>query len=463
KTNNLISEHRTPEQHNGKMKHLLVTHDNHSARNSRARRISLMSQSAAIITEDVGALSNRVRVKELESSKRDINAIEAGKEPGKNDKLVTLEQRDLVVTEIRFERGQRSKRTESMERGVMSETSGSRKSNRVDGGPTIGIPDKCKNRLDSYNKIVPIDTIELIKKKEGLGVDNGPVRYHNDDDNTILAKQDIHPSERNGVMLIPTGDIMIASCDNPGECSKKENGELVINGMRYWNTDELTMMRPKANRVGLRYHDEGWITIYEWDAHPPESKTEYETEGGMMFVSTWEPWDPEDSRNDNVTKEESTNDDELADQDHWEEVVLIPTSVVTIENMIKIQNWELVSSGARHGDMDELTGGRSDVNGVGLEYHDDKGMVTDDPPDRNKVEWKMKEGPVVVSIWEPGVPGDKAWQRWVNMHLREVIEKLEVACYNFVAKIVHCAMMITIMTILMSNKTIPKSESAGIV
>ncbi|CAG8699289.1 6819_t:CDS:2, partial [Acaulospora morrowiae] len=311
--------------------------------------------------EDIGALSDRVKAKEPESSERDVNAVEAGNEPGKDGKLVTLKQvkechygrkRDdqredeprstvyetapaskehydemrksrgnLVVTEIYLERGQRSKRTESIERGMMSETSGSRESNRIDGGPTIGIPDKGENKLDSRDKIVSINTIEPIKKKKGLGVDNGvrknqdnmiqptsrePDGYRND--GTILAKRDIHPSERNGVVMVLTGDITIASCDNPGGRSKKKNGEL--------NTDGLIMKRPKANKVELRYRDEEWITIYERDAHPPESKTEHETEGGMMFVSTWEPWDPEDSRNDDVTKEESTNDDKLADQDH---------------------------------------------------------------------------------------------------------------------------------------------------
>ncbi|CAG8675931.1 5362_t:CDS:2, partial [Acaulospora morrowiae] len=184
----------------GRIEHLPVARDDHSARGSKAGRERKDDQEEITPgslptayeegglregkgSPDVEALSDRVRVKEPESSERDVNAVEVGKEPGKDGKLVTLEQvkkchygrkrDDQREDEPRSTWSQCGKRTESMERGVRSETSESRKSNRVDGEPTIGIPDKCENRLDGCDKIVPVDTIELIKKKEKLGVDNG--------------------------------------------------------------------------------------------------------------------------------------------------------------------------------------------------------------------------------------------------------------------------------------------------
>ncbi|CAG8495050.1 10441_t:CDS:2, partial [Acaulospora morrowiae] len=454
--------------------------------------------------EDIGVLSDRVRVKELESSERDINAVEAGKEPGKDDKLVTLEQvkechygrkrddqredeprstwygttlaskehddemwksqGDLVVTEIRFERANA--------RGVMSETSGSRESNRVDGGPTIRILDKCENRLDSHDKIVPVNTIEPIKKKE-----EEPDRYCNDDDDTILAKRDVHLSEKNRVMLVLTSDITIANCDDPGERSKKENEELVINGTRYWNTDRLTMKRPKANRVGLRYYNEEWITIYKRDAHPSEGKMEYETEGVTMFISMWELWDPEDSRNDDITEEEFTNDDKLADQDHWweryygkkdttvgmpinyqddeDKVVLIPTSVITIIScddpggLKKKVNRELTIGDRKYGDAHGLTDGRPDASGGGLGCHEDGGTITNDLADENKMEDEMKEGMVA--------PEYEKWWQWTN-----TLKELRIAYIDIIAKLIHSTMMIIVITVRIINGTVLKSECAGI-
>ncbi|CAG8677119.1 12766_t:CDS:2, partial [Acaulospora morrowiae] len=323
---------------------------------------------------------------------------------------------DLVVTEIRLERGQRGKRTESMERGMMSETFGSSESNQVDGGPTIGIPDKGENRLNGHDKIIPVDTIEPIKKKEGLRVDNGVQKNQY---NTIQPTS--REPDGNGVMLVPTSDIMITSYDDPEGRSKKENGKLVINGTRYWNTDGLTMKRPKANR----------------------DKTEYEMEGEIIFVSMWEPCDPEDSRNDNVTEKESTNDAELDTtvgvpinhQDDGEEVVLVPTSVITIVSCDdsgehdKKTNRGLVSSGMRHGDTDELTGGRSDTDRVGLGRVGNEGGAGS----CEHVETRGTRKQSMATIGE-------------HAPIR-----------------VHCAMMITIMTVLMSNRTVLKSESTRIV
>ncbi|CAG8722525.1 13107_t:CDS:2, partial [Acaulospora morrowiae] len=84
-------------------------------------------------------------------------------------------------------------------------------------------------------------------------------------------------NDRDEVVIVPTGDITITSCDDLGGCSKKENGELVING--------TSIMMKDGSRFMSRMPT-------------PEGKTEYETEGEMLFISKWEPWDPEDSRND---------------------------------------------------------------------------------------------------------------------------------------------------------------------
>ncbi|CAG8713111.1 4504_t:CDS:2, partial [Acaulospora morrowiae] len=314
---------------------------------------------------------------------------------------------------------------------------------------------------------------------------NGVEMGYRDDDGSILAKQDVHPSERNGVVMVPTGDITIVSCDDPGGHSKKENGELVINGTRYWNIDGLTMKRPKVNRVGLRYRDEGWITIYERDVYPPEGKMEYEAEGGTMFISTWKPWDPEDNRNDDVMEEEFTNDDELADQDHWweryygkkdttigvpinhqddeDEVVLVSTSVVTIVScddpggLKKKVNRELTIGDGKYGDVHGLTDGRPDVSGGGLGCHEDGGTITDDSPDEGKMEDETKGGMVVMNarkLWAPGY--EKWWQR------TNTLKELMIAYVDVIAKLIHCTMMIIIMTVLITNGVVSKSECAGI-
>ncbi|CAG8629789.1 2428_t:CDS:1 [Acaulospora morrowiae] len=322
--------------------------------------------------------------------------------------------------------------------------------------------------------------VELHSYVNGVGME-----YHNDD-RIILAKRDIHPSERNRVVMVPTGNITIASCDDPGGHSKKENRELVINGTRYWNTDGLTMKRSKANRVGLRYRDEGWITIYEWNTHPPEDKTEYEMEERTIFISTWKPWDPENSRNDDVTEEESTNDEELVDKDYWweqyyrkkdttvgvpnnhqddrDEVVLVPTSVITIISCDdpgghgKKTNRELMSSGTRHGDMDGLIDGRSDVSGGELGCHEDGRTITDDSPDKDKMEDEMKGGTVVMNARKLWAPGYKKWWQRTN-----TLKKLMIAYVDVIAKLIHCTMMIIVMMILITNETVSKSECAGIV
>ncbi|CAG8668426.1 14867_t:CDS:2, partial [Acaulospora morrowiae] len=211
--------------------------------------------------------------------------------------------------------------------------------------------------------------VELYSDMDGV-----EMGYHNDD-GSILAKRDIHPSERNEVVIVPTSNITIASCDDPGGRSKKENGELVINDMRYWNTDRLTMKRPKVNRVGLRYHNEGWITIYEWDAHPPESKTEYETEGGTMFKQYYR-------------KKDTTVGMPINHQDDGDKVVLVPTNVVTI-----------------YGDAHGLTDGRPNASEGGLECHENGGTITDNPPDEGKMEDETKGGTVVINarkLWAPG-------------------------------------------------------------
>ncbi|CAG8517767.1 5334_t:CDS:2 [Acaulospora morrowiae] len=272
--------------------------------------------------------------------------------------------------------------------------------------------------------------VELHSDANGVGMG------YRDDDGSILAKQDVHPSERNGVVIVPTGNITIVSCNDLEGRSKKENGELVINGTRYWNTDGLTMKRPKVNRVGLRYCDEGWITIYERDAHPPEGKMEYEAEGETIFISTWEPWDPEDSGNDDVTEEEFTNDDELADQDHWwkrycGKRIQLSACLLTIKMM----------GTKKYGDAHGLTDGRPDASGGRLGCHEDGGTITDDPPDEAKTENKTKGGTV----------------RRTN-----TLKELMIAYVDVIAKLIHCTMMIIVMTVLITNGAVSKSECAGI-
>ncbi|CAG8639013.1 10875_t:CDS:2, partial [Acaulospora morrowiae] len=152
--------------------------------------------------------------------------------------------------------------------------------------------------------------VEIMKKQlashnlkcEEMCRKDSPLNEKSHDETGIELHSDVN--ERNEVVMVPTGYITIASCDDPGGRSKKENGELVINGTRYWNTYRFTIKRPKVNRVGLN----GIPT--------PEGKTKHETEGEMMFVSTWELWNPENSRNDDITEEKSINNDELADNDH---------------------------------------------------------------------------------------------------------------------------------------------------
>ncbi|CAG8561133.1 1112_t:CDS:2, partial [Acaulospora morrowiae] len=218
------------------------------------------------------------------------------------------------------------------------------------------------------------------------GVEMG---YYNNDGN-IFTKRDIHSLERNEVVMVPTSDIMIASCDDPRGCSKKKNEELIINGTRYWNTDRLTIKKPKANR----------------------GKTEHKTEGGTMFVSMWESWNPEDSRNDDITEKRSTNNDKLADKDHC----------------------SVVSSGTRHGNTDGLTDGRPDVSGSGLGCHEDRGMITDDPLDKNKTEDETKGGMV----------------------------ELMIAYVDVIAKLIHCTIMIIVMMVLITNGTVSKTECVKI-
>ncbi|CAG8651716.1 2207_t:CDS:2 [Acaulospora morrowiae] len=241
----------------------------------------------AMNSENVEALSDKMRVKEPKSSERNVNAIEAVKEPGKDGKLVTLDQakecyyekkrndhqedelrstwyetapaskkyndkmrksqRDLVVTEIHLERGECNKETELMERD-------------------------CENGLDSRDKIVSINTIEPIKKKEGLKFDNRtwknhyntiqpisrePDGYCNNNDNTIFAKHDV----RNKVVMVLTGDIIIGSCDDLGGPSEETNGGLIIGNGKYGDAHKLTVKRSDANGVRLGYrNDEEMVT-----------------------------------------------------------------------------------------------------------------------------------------------------------------------------------------------------------
>ncbi|CAG8675917.1 5361_t:CDS:2 [Acaulospora morrowiae] len=82
-------------------------------------------------------------------------------------------------------------------------------------------------------------------------------------------------------MLIPTSDITIASCDDLGGRSKKENREL--------KTDGLTDGRSDASGGGLGCHeDEGTIT----DDPPDEDKTEDEMKGGTVVINARKLWAP---------------------------------------------------------------------------------------------------------------------------------------------------------------------------
>ncbi|CAG8558377.1 12803_t:CDS:2 [Acaulospora morrowiae] len=94
--------------------------------------------------------------------------------------------------------------------------------NWIDGEPIIEILDKCENRLDGYNKIVPVNTIESIKKKEELGFDN-------------------------------------EVCDDLRGPSKKTNGGLIIDDGKYDDTHKLTIGRSDVNRVEY-CDDEGIVT-----------------------------------------------------------------------------------------------------------------------------------------------------------------------------------------------------------
>ncbi|CAG8699276.1 6818_t:CDS:2 [Acaulospora morrowiae] len=126
-------------------------------------------------------------------------------------------------------------------------------------------------------------------------------------------------------------------------------------------------------------------------------------------------------------------------QDDGDEVVLVPIRVITIVSCDdpgghgKKTNRKLVSSGVRHGNTDGLTDGRPDASGGGLGCHDDGGTITNDPPDEGKTEDETKGGMELMIVY-----------------------------VDVIAKLIHCTMMIIVMTVLITNRAVSKSECAGI-
>ncbi|CAG8669181.1 13831_t:CDS:2, partial [Acaulospora morrowiae] len=122
------------------------------------------------------------------------------------------------------------------------------------------------------------------------------------------------------------------------------------------------------------------------------------------------------SRNDEVMKEKSTNDDKLADKDHWwERYYGKKDMTISMYNNHQDDGDKvvlLIIGDGKYGDIYELTDGRPDVSGGGWGCHEDGGTITDDPPDKDKTEDKMKRGIVVINarkLWAPSISRKAGW------------------------------------------------------
>ncbi|CAG8539004.1 14042_t:CDS:2 [Acaulospora morrowiae] len=109
----------------------------------------------------------------------------------------------------------------------------------------------------------------------------------------------------------------------------------------------------------------------------------------------------EGTKNNNLVEIRELRTDSQNYEDKVMRVLTTDTTIVSCDGsggLCRRENQELVISDKRYCDANELTDGRPDANGGGLGCHENRGTITDDPPDKGKMENEMKRGTVVINV-----------------------------------------------------------------